>query len=354
MTATNGGPENRCPLQRDPDRKITFLEKDGFWWSAELNCWMISKPEAIAAILRDPTFSVHSYKFNEIASRLGINLPHHQALRDSLPLALEGEKHTILRRRFSEEISANTARALEIFERELGTTTRQHFNAEPPSRFCVIKEIMRPSIRSANLTIAGLEGCNVDNLESLPIFFDRSISLRKRQQIELLIEDLHTSLPSTMSDDEKYFRIAMLALNMNTLLGSISESFLTVIRRNPGTALAAMDWDRDLPATALPMFERKALANATILGHHIKIGHRVQLFVDVNEFDKDRGSKYTELYFAAGAHKCTGMNYSRKIWNIFVRRMRQINRKLRIRDFSHRSNDRIFTLLDVLEAETYD
>ena len=146
----------------------------------------------------------------------------------------------------------------------------------------------------------------------------------------------------------------MLALNMNTLLGSISEFFLTVIRRNPGTALAAMDWDRDLPATALPMFERKALANANILGHHIKIGHRVQLFVDVNEFDKDKGSKYTELYFAAGAHKCTGMNYSRKIWNIFVRRMRQINRKLRIRDFSHRSNDRIFTLLDVLEAETYD
>ena len=115
-----------------------------------------------------------------------------------------------------------------------------------------------------------------------------------------------------------------------------------------------MDWDRDLPATALPMFERKALANSTLLGHHIKIGHRVQLFVDVNEFDKDRGSKYTELYFAAGPHKCTGMNYSRKIWNIFVRRMRQIDRKLRIRDFSHRSNDRIFTLLDVLEAETYD
>ena len=92
----------------------------------------------------------------------------------------------------------------------------------------------------------------------------------------------------------------MLALNMNTLLGSISKSFLTVVRRNPGTAIGTMDWDRDLPATALPMIERKALANSTLLGHNIKIGHRVRLFVDVNEFDRDSGSKYTELYFAAG------------------------------------------------------
>ena len=68
---------------------------------------------------------------------------------------------------------------------------------------------------------------------------------------------------------------------------------------------------------------------------------------------RNTAQKYTELYFAAGPHKCTGMNYSRKIWNIFVRRMQQIDRKLRIRDFSYRSSDRIFTLLDRLEIETY-
>lgn len=353
MTATNGGLQNKCPLQRDSERKVVFQEKEGFWWSAELNCWMISKPEAIAKILRDQTFSVHSYKFNEVASRLGVSLPRHKALRACLPLALEGERHTTLRRRFSEEISANTVRALKIFERELVTTIRQHFNAEPPSRFCAVKEIMRPSIRSANFAIAGLEGCSVDDLESLPIFFDKSISLRKRQKIEQLIEDLHTSLPNTMSDNDKYFRIAMLALNMNTLLGSISESFLTVVRRNPSTTLNTMDWDRDLPATALPMIERKALADFTLFGHNIRAGHRVRLFLDVDEFDRDRGSKYTELYFAAGSHRCLGIIYSRKIWNIFVRCMRQIDRKLHVRDFNYRSNDTIFTLLDKLEIETY-
>jgi hypothetical protein len=75
--------------------------------------------------------------------------------------------------------------------------------------------------------------------------------------------------------------------------------------------------------------------------------------VDDDEFDRDRGSKYTELYFAAGAHRCPGMSYSRKIWIIFVRHMQQIDRKLHIRDLSYRSNDRIFTLLNRLEIEAY-
>jgi cytochrome P450 len=353
MTATNSGTENRCPLQRDPERGIIFQEKDGFWWSAELNCWMISKPEVIAKILRDQNFSVHSYKFDEVASRLDVSLPRHQALRAYVALALEGEKHATVRRRFNEEISANTARALEIFERELVATIRQHFSGDAPSRFCAVKEIMRPPIRAANVVLAGLERCDFDDLETLPIFFDGGIPLGRRQQIEQLFEDLYASLPDTMSADDKYFRIAVLALNMNSLLGSISESFLTVVRRNPGTALSSMDWDRDLPATALPMIERKALADSTLFRRTIRAGHRVRLFVDVNEFDRDRGSKYSELYFAAGPHRCPGMNYSRKIWNIFVGHMRQIDRKLRIRDFSYRSNDRVFTLLDKLEIETY-
>ena len=353
MTVTSGPREKGCPLQRDPDRKNIFQKNESFWWSTELNCWMISQPGAIAEILRSPNFCVHSYKFSEVASRLGVGLPRHEALRARLPLALEGEKHDRLRRRFSEEIAANSARALEIFESELIAAIRRHFGAGAVSRFCVVKEIIEPSIRSATLAIAGLEGCKIADLESLPRFFDESISLRKRQTIEQLIDDLYTSLPGTMSDDEKYFRIAMLALSINTLLGSISESFLTVVRRNPGIALSTMDWDRDLPATALPMIERKAAADSLLFGRHVKAGHRVRLFVDVNEFDRDTGSKYTELYFAAGAHRCPGMNYSRKIWNIFVRHLQRIDRKLNIGDVGYRSNDKIFTLLDKLEIESY-
>jgi hypothetical protein len=350
---TAGESGKRCPLHRDPDRKNIFQEKGGFWWSDELGCWMISQPAAIAEILKSQNFSVHSYKFDEIAARIGIDLPHHKALRCYLPVTLEGESHTALRRRFSAEISANTARAVEIFESELIVAIRRHLDAEPPSRFCAVKEILAPPIRSANLVIARLEGCKVSNLESLPCFFDRSTSLRKRQQIERLIGDIQSGLSDTIGDDEKYFRIAMLALNMNTLLGSISESFLTVIRRNSGVALSAMDWDRDVPATALPMIERKALADWIVSDHSVKAGDRVQLFLDVDNFDRDRGPRHAGIYFAPGPHSCLGMNYSRKVWDIIVQRMRRIDRKIHVHDIRYRSNDRLFNILDNLEIETY-
>src|SRR5580704_7298773 len=103
MTATNRPRTKGCPLQQDPDRKIIFQKNGSFWWSADLSCWMVSEPRAIVKILRDNNFSVHSYNFSEVG-RLGISLPHHEALRAHLPLALEGEKHSRLRRRFSEGI----------------------------------------------------------------------------------------------------------------------------------------------------------------------------------------------------------------------------------------------------------
>ena len=145
----------------------------------------------------------------------------------------------------------------------------------------------------------------------------------------------------------------MLALNMNTLLGSISESFLTVVKRNAGINLKDMDWDPELPATALPMIERRAVGNTKLCGNQINAGDRAQLFVDVDGFDTDRGPLYSELYFAAGAHKCPGMNYSRKVWNILCRRMKTIDKRLRILAIEYRRNDRIFNILEKLEVELH-
>jgi hypothetical protein len=227
------------------------------------------------------------------------------------------------------------------------------FEANTPSRFCVIHDLLKPSIRAANLAIAGIENCSVDALESLPLFFDASLSLKRRRYVEQLIEDVYSSLPNAMPAEEKYFRIAMLALNMNTLLGSISESFLTVIKRNAGIDLKDMDWDPELPATALPMVERRALANSTICGNEISAGDRTQLFVDVDGFDKDRGPRYSELYFAAGPHKCPGMNYSRKVWNILITHMKTIDKRLRVLAIEYRSNDGIFNVLEKLGVELH-
>jgi hypothetical protein len=345
--------QSKCPFRRDPERKAFFREKNDFWWSNDTKCWMISEPHAIRQILKDSNFTVHTYYFGEIAARLGITFLHQKLLRAYLPVAIEGEDHAILRRKFDQVISTNTGRALAIFESYLADAIPILFAPNTPSRFCAIHDLLKPSIRSANLAIAGIEDCTVDALESLPLFFDKSLSLKRRRYVEQLIEDIYNSLPSAMCAEDKYFRIAMLALNMNTLLGSISESFLTVVKRNPGINLKFMDWDPELPATALPMIERRALTNSKLSGNEIRGGDRVQMFVDVYGFDKDRGSKYSDLYFAAGPHKCPGMNYSRKLWNILTTHLKTIDRQLRVLAIEHRRNDGIFNMLDKLEVELY-
>ena len=353
MIETVGSPQSRCPFRRDPERKTIFREKNGFWWSDEMKCWMISEPHAISQILKDSNFTVHTYNFGEIAARLGISFIHQKLLRAHLPVAIEGKDHTSLRRKFDQAISTNTGRALATFESYLANAIPILFEANTPSRFCVIDDLLKPSVRSANLAIAGIEDCGVDDLESLPLFFDGSLSLKRRRYVEQLIENVYSSLPTAMSAEEKYFRIAMLALNMNTLLGSISESFLTVVKRNAGINLKYMDWDPELPATALPMIERRAIANSKLCGNEICAGDRVQSFVDIDGFEKDRGPQYSELYFAAGPHKCPGMNYSRKIWNILTRRMKTIDKRLRVLAIEYRPNDGIFNMLEKLEVELH-
>jgi hypothetical protein len=77
---------------------------------------MISEPRAISEILRDSNFTVRTYNFGEIAARLGITFTHQNLLRAHLPVAIEGQDHSNLRRKFDQAISANTGRALSIFE----------------------------------------------------------------------------------------------------------------------------------------------------------------------------------------------------------------------------------------------
>jgi hypothetical protein len=70
-------------------------------------------------------------------------------------------------------------------------------------------------------------------------------------------------------------------------------------------------------------------------------------------FDEDRGPRYSELYFAVGGHKCPGMNYSRRLWNILTRRMKTLQKRLRILAIEYRSNDSVFNILQKLEVELH-
>lgn len=314
---------------------------------------MIADPRAIDRILKDDRFAVNIPKFGDIAERAGVKLPHQKMLHAYLPVALEGADHAALRPMFDQEISGNTKRALAVFEEGFAASLLAVASPGGPKRFCVVRDLLKPSIRAGNMAIAGIENCDVDDLESVPLFFDKGLSLKKRRHIEVLMDRVLRSLPEAMPISEKYFRLAIIGLNMNTALGAISESVGVVLARNRGAKLKDMDWDLELPATALPVMERKAAADLAIDGNTIRAGDRVQLFLDVDGFDRDRGPKYSELYFAAGPHKCPGMNYSRRVWTIVTRYLKAVDARWDIVSVAYRPNDVNFDLLETLEVECH-
>ena len=112
---------------------------------------MVSEPHAIGQILKDSNFTVHTYNFGEIAARLGITFIHQKQLRAYLPVAIEGEDHTSLRRKFDQAISTNTRR--EPWQSSSYLLLAQfefYLRQRRPRDFASFMILLKPSIRSAN------------------------------------------------------------------------------------------------------------------------------------------------------------------------------------------------------------
>jgi cytochrome P450 len=312
---------------------------------------MISNPRLLAEAMREPSLSVPSYDISRVTNRLKINLQHINALRAYFPLAVEGEAHRQLRARFAHEIAANTNQALEAFEKSFQENLNRLLADESGADFCLIKDLLQPTLKIANLTIAGIDDSSIEQIENIPQLFDDTISLRMRLAIDATIEKIISKLPENMSVDEKYFRTAIIALNANTLLGSTSQSVINAVSEQESTPLNKIRWSAELPATGLPLIEKKATKDVTIGGCAIKAGDRIRLFLDAAGFQGNTTPQYSDLYFAAGPHRCPGMAFSRQIWKLIVKYLSQVDKRLVITATTYRERDYVFNLYEQARAK---
>jgi hypothetical protein len=346
-------------LHKNPQRGHRYQSDGGIRWSDELKRWMIADPEAILQILRNPDFVVHEYRFDLALSRYGVHLPHLARMRDFLPLAVEGEPHAILRNRMVTEVSSNTAAAIEAYEAALAAALKNKIVESADGRACLARDVFLPSLRKASIVLAGLANYinsvdEIDDLVDLPLFFDDMISIKKRAQLEEIAARVLHAMPDDMDQDERYLRLSMLTLAIDTLSASIVLSVKSILEREPGVALSRMNWDAELTSTGLPFIERKAL-EATHLSHQlISQNDRVRLLIDAAGVRGGACPHYADLYFATGAHQCIGKAVSRKLWKSTVELLRPIDRTLRITAFSFRPRDSVFSLLASVEVDIRD
>jgi hypothetical protein len=73
-------------------------------------------------------------------------------------------------------------------------------------------------------------------------------------------------------------------------------------------------------------------------------GDRVRLFIEAAGFTAQGQCRYDDLFFAVGAHKCVGMNFSVKAWQAVADYLSSVDRIVKVVDVRERDGDYVFNL----------
>jgi cytochrome P450 len=330
-------------LQKQADRFEVYNRPPGLWLSPGRKRWMVTSPNLIREVMTSDAFAVPTYDVSRLSERLNIDLSFLNELRNWIPLAHEGERHRYLRASFARAIASRTEPALEILHQAL-EGARSLFTRPSGSEFCLFETLFRPALRQA---IGGLSDVDVPAdlaVEVIPQLFDDTISLTRRRKINAVLEVVSKCMPDSLSEEDRQTRMAIIALSANTLLGSICQTFIEQLKGSPGKPLSGVDWGREMKRTALPLVEKRVVKPVQLGGQSLMPGDRVRLFIEAAGFTAQGQCRYDDLFFAVGAHKCVGMNFSVRAWQAVADYLSSVDRIVKVVDVRERDGDYVFNL----------
>lgn len=288
-------------------------------------------PELIQFILNSENFRVHEYKIERLETRFGIFLPHTINMIAQNPLALNGEGHKTNRKKLAIEIQQNSKKTLIAFEQDL----IKHINSfgGKGQTGDLIAEVLKPSILKAMLNMSGISGVDVSkDFEILSEIFDVTATIERRLAIETKIKAIYDKLPDAMAEDEKYLKIATLALGTESLLSTLALSVAAIFERHVGSSLKEMAWGDKITTTAVPIIERVAKSDLSIGGVDLAEGEAVRLFLEATGFDESGGAQYSQLFFGSGQHMCLGTFVGNEMWKIIGNVFSRVDKRIQIRE----------------------
>lgn len=338
-------------LHKSGHKGCLYHQLPGIRYSGELRKWVVTSPELIRQAMQDEALSVPDYDVSEMMERMNVDLHCLNELKNHFPLAFEGEAHKVLRERFARHVSTRTKTALDAFTAELDGRIAT-LAAMPDGRpFCLVQTLLQPSLRKAILALANIDGDLEIEVERLPQIFDSYLSLSRRRKINDLIRDMLSALPGDLSREERYFRIAIVALASNTTLATVGLNLAARLRAEPGVSLKRMSWGGDITATGLPLIEKHAVRDTVLGGQTIRKGQKVRLFIEAAGVSPEGQASFSELFFAVGPHKCVGMSFSRQLWIRFAASIAALDRTLRLIEVRDRGKDYVFNLPECIQVK---
>jgi len=338
--------KNIYQLHRADGRLNFYKSNQELIWLSDCQKWICCNPKLINLILRDNNFLVINSAPRAIIDRLKIDLNEICKISSYLPMSNNGEHHKVLRKRFALQISKNSTDALAFFKKNLKKRLNELLRSNVPIDF--YNELLEPLISETIKILAQFDYSKLDDISKLSSIFDETSSLQSRINLNKFIKDMVSSQKNKDSEDDIYFKIALLTAGNDTLLGTIASSILSVLIRNQNAQLSSINWDINFPATGIPVVERFANEDSNKYGVNISKGQKVRMYLDAAGYISSEYSQYSQLFFAAGSHLCPGMAFGNDIWRILSDELKTINQRVHIENVSFRKADNVFNTYELI------
>jgi len=325
-----------------PSKGVYFSNQPNIYWSDSFQRWLCFDKTLIDQILNDDTFRVHDFDIDQLTSRFNLDLKISSEILKLFPLAHEGDIHQELRKKFTIEINKNQKNALEVFKNEIQLVVQKIKND------CVNKEIdlidsIHTAIKKSNAVIAGMSQLSNLNFSDLSRVLDDKTSIKKRVEINNYLVEVLDEMSSEIPYQDKIFRLATLAVGSSSLLGSLSDSLLLILRCTPKGRFTNLSFDFDLPASGVSLLERVANKDISISNIKILKDQKIQLYIESSGYQNNPMPQYSTTYFAAPTrHVCPGMKYSLDMWRILSEAISSLDVSYELIDFNYRTGDSVF------------
>lgn len=336
-------------IHRLPEKSDIYRQDDKLWWSEELERWMCTDTSLIKEVLNNSIFEVPSYSMEKVASKLSVNFEHNIKLVKYFPIAQDGEAHKLIRKRHALQIAKNAEVALNAFE-SCFRLRLEELTLRPNITINLYDELLVPSFYEFLAALIEVDSSLLASTDSISQVLDETLPLTIRLRINKIIEKLINSLPANISEDEKYFKVSVIALGTDSLIGTMTESLVHVLKANNGKLLCEMNWPEEIPVTGVPVIERVITEDYQLNDINLKSNQRIRLYLDAAGYIHSEMPSYSQLYFGSGSHLCLGMPTGRKIWKIIKDILEKTNKKITLQEVSRRKYDNVFNIYNNIKA----
>lgn len=316
-------------------------------WSEQLGFWITANRELILSILGDRRFAVIDLK-NEarrLSRRLGFDLSATEDLFDRLPLGHEGPEHAEKRRNAALVIKKSSDNALKHFAESIGEKVHNAF--ENYRAINIVSEVLSPSVRELMFALSRVRMDAQDEADSLSQIFDGMLSVNRRKFLNKRIAAALARHSTECPIDDVTLRTGLSFVGADSILGTLTESFIYEIGKNAGKRMSQIVWNDKIPMTGVPYVERITTETVVVAETQIEKGQRIRLYLDAFQPDYP---DHLDPYFGPGRHMCLGKALSQNAWQILTAALGGIDKTVRVINVEYRKADFLFNAPKIVEV----